>query len=530
MQSIRFDPRITTDLQLDWRRPDSGQTADLFADLLKRRFDAEPRATVQQEIGRREIPHRRDDPAGRVSGRRPDLVIAHAKTLRGEAKEVPGPDDRVLPDNNARREDAQAEAVEQAAAPAETAAITDAAAQGGTSEPSTEGDAAGEAPDQAAAIAPGTPIVVPTQSSNEASEAATADVTALPVEPILGEDGQVLLPEQTDQTADATAEKSPSASDSTAGQAVAGQAVTALAEAGMVDVAAALSAEPASPGAPALMPEIAGMAAPASTPIESDQPNLRIFQVPAAFGAEAAAVAPAPQARLDRSSMDIKLRPGTTPQGRPASSEATPAPQPSTPQQALAQPSTAMGAFGTTDDLLLEPFSADGSGPGWTLHLAQGAAGKRAEFIAQLRQHLQNLPAHEQVAVHIQRAVREGTGRLSVQLSPAELGRIHVKLEIDEDKRVTAAVTVERPSTLELLQRDIRGLERALHNAGLMMEGGDLSFNLARGDQEFAQDLGQSGASAANGLASGAETEAEHPMAPAAQVMDTAAGVVNLQV
>ena len=108
MQSIRFDPRITTDLQLDWRRPDSGQTADLFADLLKRRFDAEPRVTVQQEMGRREIPHRRDDPAGRVSGRRPDLVIAHAKTLRGEAKDVPGPDDRLLSDKNARREDAQA--------------------------------------------------------------------------------------------------------------------------------------------------------------------------------------------------------------------------------------------------------------------------------------------------------------------------------------------------------------------------------------------------------------------------------------
>jgi flagellar hook-length control protein FliK len=135
------------------------------------------------------------------------------------------------------------------------------------------------------------------------------------------------------------------------------------------------------------------------------------------------------------------------------------------------------------------------------------------------------------VAVHIQRAVREGTGKLSVQLAPAELGRIHVKLEIDEDKRVTAAVTVEKPSTLELLQRDIKGLERALHNAGLSMEGGDLSFSLGRGsDQEFAQDLSQSAASATNGLVSGGESESDLPADRAVQVMDTAAGVVNLQV
>jgi flagellar hook-length control protein FliK len=89
---------------------------------------------------------------------------------------------------------------------------------------------------------------------------------------------------------------------------------------------------------------------------------------------------------------------------------------------------------------------------------------------------------------------------------------------------------VERPSTLELLQRDTKGLERALHNAGLNMEGGDLSFNLGRGDQDFAQDLRQSGVSAAGGSVLDAESNGDQPVDPVAQVTDTAAGVVNLQV
>ncbi|HNB28144.1 MAG TPA: flagellar hook-length control protein FliK, partial [Alphaproteobacteria bacterium] len=160
--------------------------------------------------------------------------------------------------------------------------------------------------------------------------------------------------------------------------------------------------------------------------------------------------------------------------------------------------------------------------------LAQGAASKRPDFIAQLRQHLQDLPAHEQVAINIQRAVREGTGRLSIQLSPSELGQIHVKLEIDEEKRVTAAVTVEKPSTLELLQRDIKGLERALHNAGLQMDGNDLSFSLGRQDsQEFAQDLRQSGTSARGQEQAGGEADTA---APAASAVDTASGLVNVEV
>jgi flagellar hook-length control protein FliK len=87
------------------------------------------------------------------------------------------------------------------------------------------------------------------------------------------------------------------------------------------------------------------------------------------------------------------------------------------------------------------------------------------------------MPAVQQVAVHLNRAVVEGEDRLRIQLRPAELGRIDVQLHI-ADGRVSAHITADNASTLDLLQKDARGLEKALQDAGLQTDSGSLSFNL----------------------------------------------------
>ncbi|MHA1152074.1 MAG: flagellar hook-length control protein FliK [Alphaproteobacteria bacterium] len=119
-----------------------------------------------------------------------------------------------------------------------------------------------------------------------------------------------------------------------------------------------------------------------------------------------------------------------------------------------------------------------------------------------------SLPAN-QVAVHIQRAVAAGQNRIRISLHPAELGQIDVKLNIGNDGTVKAIVSIERPETFELLQRDARGLEKALQDAGLKTDSGSLSFNL-RGESE--QD-----ATAGAGTGSqeaGTEAPAEPELAP----------------
>ncbi len=83
-----------------------------------------------------------------------------------------------------------------------------------------------------------------------------------------------------------------------------------------------------------------------------------------------------------------------------------------------------------------------------------------------------------QIAVNITRAIEAGRDQITIRLQPAELGRVEVKLDMAGGSRVNATVTVERPETLELLQRDARALERALADAGLKTDHESLSFNL----------------------------------------------------
>ncbi len=90
-------------------------------------------------------------------------------------------------------------------------------------------------------------------------------------------------------------------------------------------------------------------------------------------------------------------------------------------------------------------------------------------------------PLVAQVAMHVAQAATDGNDRISIRLSPADLGRIDVRLDFGPDGRVQAVFAADRPQTVELLQRDARDLERALQDAGLRADSGSLSFNL-RGD------------------------------------------------
>jgi len=93
-------------------------------------------------------------------------------------------------------------------------------------------------------------------------------------------------------------------------------------------------------------------------------------------------------------------------------------------------------------------------------------------------------PVAEQVAFNIKTAVKTGNSEIQIQLDPTDLGKLHIKLEVGGDGKATGVViTAEHKSTLELLQRDARGLEAALADAGIKTDAGSLSFNLRGGDQ-----------------------------------------------
>lgn len=86
-----------------------------------------------------------------------------------------------------------------------------------------------------------------------------------------------------------------------------------------------------------------------------------------------------------------------------------------------------------------------------------------------------NLP---QLAFEVARQVTDGNTRFQIRLDPPELGRIDVRLEIDKAGQVNARLTVEKAETLDLMQRDQRGLERALQQAGVDTSKTNLEFSL----------------------------------------------------
>ena len=117
-------------------------------------------------------------------------------------------------------------------------------------------------------------------------------------------------------------------------------------------------------------------------------------------------------------------------------------------------------------------------------------------------------PVVDQLAVHIVKAAAQGMDKISIKLRPAALGHIEIQLELSHDGRITAVVTAEKSETLELLQRDARGLERALQEAGLRTNSDSLNFNLRGEGRDGGQEMPDH-AAAAGGTPVEAETLAD---------------------
>lgn len=107
-----------------------------------------------------------------------------------------------------------------------------------------------------------------------------------------------------------------------------------------------------------------------------------------------------------------------------------------------------------------------------------------------------NLP---QIAFELGRQVTEGNTRFQIRLDPPELGRIDVRLDIDQSGQVNARLTVEKAETLDLMQRDQRGLERALQQAGLDAGKTNLEFSLKQNPFAGSQQQNQHHASGQDG-------------------------------
>ena len=139
--------------------------------------------------------------------------------------------------------------------------------------------------------------------------------------------------------------------------------------------------------------------------------------------------------------------------------------------------------------------------------------------------------ALDQVAASLMQGGKLGLSQIEIQLKPAALGTVDVKLELTHDGRVAAVISADRSDTLMQLQRGAGELQQALRDAGLQTDSGSLSFNLRGDPQAGNQGSRQSGyAPAVTSVGSGDDLLAAPSAAAALASQSAHSGLLNIQV
>ena len=93
-------------------------------------------------------------------------------------------------------------------------------------------------------------------------------------------------------------------------------------------------------------------------------------------------------------------------------------------------------------------------------------------------------PTTQMVGMQLTRNATAKVETMTIQLDPADLGRLEIQMKFDKDGGLKTHLLVDKPETLAMLQRDASHLERVLQQAGFDPDKSNLSFDL----REQAQD------------------------------------------
>ena len=140
-------------------------------------------------------------------------------------------------------------------------------------------------------------------------------------------------------------------------------------------------------------------------------------------------------------------------------------------------------------------------------------------------------PASEQVLMYVRQLANQKQTQLSVQLHPAELGRINIRLDFADGGKVKARVVADRAETLDMLQADRHGLEQALAAAGLDLDAGGMEFSLHQGNGDGPEGRTSQQAGFGGGIipANDLLSLQDESITQGGQI-DLASGVVNVKI
>ncbi|HPA37852.1 MAG TPA: flagellar hook-length control protein FliK [Phenylobacterium sp.] len=245
---------------------------------------------------------------------------------------------------------------------------------------------------------------------------------------------------------------------------------------------------------------------PIAAPTDEDAP-------PPALAAEASALAapaPAPERPAAKPSRAEAARKDAAPTGPRAAlaqaPAATEAAQPAVAVTSATTAPTAEGQAGTVEAAAPKddaPLKADAPD---TLAQPAGAAAAQAE-----QTHASSAAATpvrgspETVAALAAQIVKKLEGRstrFDVELNPADLGRVDVRIEIGAHGRMTATMSFENPQAAAELRSRADELQKSLEQAGFDIAGG-LQFDVANDQRQASQGQPDQSAGANGGQARG---------------------------
>ncbi len=90
----------------------------------------------------------------------------------------------------------------------------------------------------------------------------------------------------------------------------------------------------------------------------------------------------------------------------------------------------------------------------------------------------------QMVALQIQQNLAAKVNTFNMQLHPAELGGLEIRLKFGKDGVMKAQLIADKPETLSMLQKDSAQLNRILQGAGVNADESSLSFDLRQQNQQ----------------------------------------------
>lgn len=203
---------------------------------------------------------------------------------------------------------------------------------------------------------------------------------------------------------------------------------------------------------------------------------------------------------------------------------AIPAAQRSAPQAPATQAAQASFSADTGTQAAAQASAISGQ----TAQATPASTISAALHVQQQAQPHQAQPDINALAVNIAAKSESGAKHFDIRLDPPELGRIDVRLSVDDSGKAQAHLTADSQSTLDLLQRDSRSLERSLKDAGLDLANNGLNFSLKGQERQSGNNDGK-GAARGRQLSVSA-VAAEGPAAATISQSSLAHGDVRLDI